>query len=705
MIRLPDIPGLQGSAINAPGVSAGAAAAPAVALGDMAKSIAGVSEHFHNVALDVQQKENARMVSERTTQLAMGKAELDLELRNESDPKAIIEKTRAFYARSKGLVDSQDLPPAVRDQLIPHFDRLATHGVIDAGAQAARLQDKRTLLQMQNELETALGAGDEPGAQAAIARLRETGLVLPEQADSMEREASAKIRLQGAQVEIGKDAAGWIERNPVDKVPKGMNPLQFQRLHESAKEQVRGQTYEDISTLQDLIVSGGITTPEELKAKAGHLRPMVVAKLQEQIDDMSREGYKKRLADPEYQNEVVGKVSEMLAGYEPMAEGYDEQFVEMDGMVRQLPPGAVRDELTRRMDQVRSGKLGEIKTHAEAAQKSVDEVFKARPELFGKVPEVAPIVTQKAINDGFLKDSSKLAALGYSPEQIAEINDKTGEKGDKEPTNASRENAFKRLWEFRAGKGKETADALSMATANAIVQGQTKVDFANPEGEALVGQAKLERERTLGAVKTKLAEWLKRNPDAKPAEIDAKVGDIIGGQGRARKVQDMMPKKASASTGPKGASDETAAVPVGKNLSEVVKQFEAGGAPGGFHSEAYWDYGQWSIGYGTKAKEGETIDKAEAEKRLSTELASARADVEAEAKRVGMTLKPHEVDALTSFQFNTGRISTLLAGGERTKSQVADMMLEYRKADGKTLRGLENRRKAERALFLNGYPS
>jgi len=155
--------------------------------------------------------------------------------------------------------------------------------------------------------------------------------------------------------------------------------------------------------------------------------------------------------------------------------------------------------------------------------------------------------------------------------------------------------------------------------------------------------------------------------------------------------------------GPQGASNSTSDRPLGGNLVEVVKHFEAGGAPGGFHAKAYWDNKQWSIGYGTKSKQGETITKAEAESRLHAELAEARDQVIVATGGIGMPLEDQELDALTSFQFNTGRIDQLLAGGTRSKAEVASKMLLYKNASGQPMRGLERRRIAESTLFRRGY--
>ena len=167
------------------------------------------------------------------------------------------------------------------------------------------------------------------------------------------------------------------------------------------------------------------------------------------------------------------------------------------------------------------------------------------------------------------------------------------------------------------------------------------------------------------------------------------------------------PTGGTASTlSPKGANAATPIRTTSDNLVDMVKVFEAGGAKDKFHSKAYWDYGQWSIGYGTKSHKGETITKAGATKRLNEELAVAAKAVNKYNKTYKW--KPHELDALTSFAYNVGSIVQLTAKGTRSREQIAAKMLEYKRATVKgkrvTLKGLENRRKSERDLFLNGYP-
>lgn len=212
-------------------------------------------------------------------------------------------------------------------------------------------------------------------------------------------------------------------------------------------------------------------------------------------------------------------------------------------------------------------------------------------------------------------------------------------------------------------------------------------------------------------VEERMTEWLRDNPEAKDFDqqfrkvaMDEIAGSVLSGgsvpvEERRRSLSEML----GEAGGPPGARDATPDQPVGGSLKDMVKQFEAGGEAEGFHRKAYWDHGQWSIGYGTKAQPGEVIDKAEAARRLDVELSQHRKRVEDEAARVGIEFEPHELDALTSFDFNTGKIRQLLAGGTRSKAEIASKILLYRNASGKRLRGLERRRIAESKLFRRGW--
>lgn len=140
------------------------------------------------------------------------------------------------------------------------------------------------------------------------------------------------------------------------------------------------------------------------------------------------------------------------------------------------------------------------------------------------------------------------------------------------------------------------------------------------------------------------------------------------------------------------------------NLKEFVKNKE------GFTTTVVPDYGNNSIGYGTKAtrneiSSGAPISQAEAERRLDTELAYARGEVIAREKKYGYNWNENQRDALTSFAFNLGpgAIDQVTDKGSRDNTTIANKMILYDKAGGKRLPGLSTRREQEQQIFKSGY--
>lgn len=123
---------------------------------------------------------------------------------------------------------------------------------------------------------------------------------------------------------------------------------------------------------------------------------------------------------------------------------------------------------------------------------------------------------------------------------------------------------------------------------------------------------------------------------------------------------------------------------------EEIKKLE------GYTPQAKWDYRQNSNGYGTKARfAGEVIDKAEAEKRLDTELAQAATIVD----RFKPDLAPGTRAALISLTFNAGDdwtrggLGSAIKAGDLPKAR--ELFRQYNQAGGEVLPGLVSRRNRE----------
>lgn len=128
---------------------------------------------------------------------------------------------------------------------------------------------------------------------------------------------------------------------------------------------------------------------------------------------------------------------------------------------------------------------------------------------------------------------------------------------------------------------------------------------------------------------------------------------------------------------------------------ELIKEFE------GCQLTAYrCPAGVLTIGYGHTGdvKDGQTITAEYAETLLRSDLVKYELKVSKYDPRYGWT--QNEFDAMVSFAYNIGNIDQLTDRGTRSRETIAEKMLQYNKAGGKTLSGLTRRRKAERELFL-----
>ena len=137
----------------------------------------------------------------------------------------------------------------------------------------------------------------------------------------------------------------------------------------------------------------------------------------------------------------------------------------------------------------------------------------------------------------------------------------------------------------------------------------------------------------------------------------------------------------------------------------------------GFTATAYWDYSQYSIGYGTRCEKNEYpggITTEQADVLLRLKLQQIEATLDAFLEQNGVELNDSQYDALVSFTYNVGatwmnpsyRLSSLLAEGDYTDNELACAVGIWCHVtiDGKAVihNSLINRRMLELKLFLYG---
>lgn len=149
---------------------------------------------------------------------------------------------------------------------------------------------------------------------------------------------------------------------------------------------------------------------------------------------------------------------------------------------------------------------------------------------------------------------------------------------------------------------------------------------------------------------------------------------------------------------------------VSDDFIAVLKKME------GFHPVAYWDYSQWTIGYGTKCPDGKEkyytkdnpMTEKEAVKLLHEELAYFEKVVNDLAEKYDLEFEQHQFDALVSFSYNVGGawtrdvngyLHTAIREGDMSNRIIYGLML-WSTAGGDYI--LINRRKCEANMYING---
>ena len=137
-------------------------------------------------------------------------------------------------------------------------------------------------------------------------------------------------------------------------------------------------------------------------------------------------------------------------------------------------------------------------------------------------------------------------------------------------------------------------------------------------------------------------------------------------------------------------------------LLDAIKRFE------GEHLQAYKDpIGIPTIGvgltriHGRSVRLSDTITAEESTQFLEEEVQDFLEYVIEYSETKGYNWNSNQIGALTSFAFNLGKgsIKQLTADGKRNNKTIANKMLLYVKAGGKTLPGLVKRRKEESEHF------
>lgn len=137
----------------------------------------------------------------------------------------------------------------------------------------------------------------------------------------------------------------------------------------------------------------------------------------------------------------------------------------------------------------------------------------------------------------------------------------------------------------------------------------------------------------------------------------------------------------------------------------------------GFSSKPYWDYAQWTVGYGTKCPDDMLeyykqygISEEEAESLLRTYLVKFENELHKFMNRTGVELNQNQFDALLMFTYNCGSgwsydtsgtfYNAIVSGA--TGNDLIYAFSRWSSAGGRVLTSLLRRRLCEANMYLNG---
>lgn len=503
-------------------ISAAAMQAPARASQAVAGALSNVAKSAEGIALQIGKARDAGQESQGRQLLRDFEGRMAKMVVEDPNQERWMPEYEKGIGQLQAELDRLDLSPNGRaefERQVSDWQGRQQNNLMLTAARASVERDKQAVT---NEVKQALDRNDRDAGVEAIKR--GTGTVFtPEQGDAMLHEFEKDIDSREIMMMADGDPTGAIARMESEdfhEMNPRVSPEKKRQLLSYAKNQLLDARGEQLD-LMEVEYNKGNLTPADVEAA-------------EFLSDKDRQIWNKRLTDynerilmatPAYQEEVVGRVSSMIADYNPEMEGFDEYFVEMDAEVRKLPPGPVKDEMNRKLNAARSGKLRDFENAADVARSNFTEAYKS--QFYGQTKKRQSL--RSALDDGLLEDQAKLLRYGFDEDQAAKI---AGAKKESE-----RLDLFRTLHKDRPNKS--NISAYEREVFRAIRDGKgatTDVEWEDP-------QAARQAEQALGRDLTAFERWLKANPEKVNDEeaITKKVYEIVSPRGMSNFMDTIIP--------------------------------------------------------------------------------------------------------------------------------------------------------------------
>lgn len=523
-------------------ISMAAAAAPYNAAQQVGETIQGLGEKGMDVIVQHQRVDNLRQANELELKANELYSQFQQETFNDPDPKTVPERWMKRLEDFKKQNLPESLAPEQQAMIGERFAQFASTSTANIAKSAFSENIRQSKISSGNIIEQSLKMGTPSRALGEIDNMEAARIVSKPEAEQLRMSVQEKFEIQSVEQAAAVDPLGVIaelDGKGDDGTWSNYSNLdlnQRARLKEVAKANYRQLLGEVGDAIENGMSDGTITKPEQIdRMAAGILSPSVVEKYKIKLAERAIDDPAKKFerAQPSYQHGVVGQVSAMLANYNVETEDFDEKYVEMDSLVRTLPPGAAKDELSRQISQARSGQVDARKKAADMGREDMKQLYKGG--WFGN--PVKEQAASTAVKSGLLRDRDKLAQAGFTEESLEYITGKNTdgkytEKGGK-LSDAERERRFLEKYPQRTSP-KDIKDPFLKNAFDALQKGESQISWTDANEEAKARQS-------FGKAITEFEEWSALNPEATEKEVTEKVYSLSAPTGLKNARSIMIP--------------------------------------------------------------------------------------------------------------------------------------------------------------------
>lgn len=375
--------------------------------------------------------------------------------------------------------------------------------------------------------------GDAIGYDREIQNMRGSGIFRDDQI--------LQAQQSGERIMFEANVSQMVKENP-DEAEKFVNSDAFMAqpgattdLRDSTlnriREQKRVRSTDSIDLYRDEVASGQYASAADIETKwKGKVRPSVLEEMKDDYRRRTDANERARLSSPEFQAELAGEASGLLDGM-ALSDDYEDRYAKASFNIDSLADSPLKRRLQEQLSAAKQGRTATIKNAQDAAFAGLKQLKDSG--RLGTLPRTGEVMsTDRALNDGFLKDTNKLMSLGFGEDQIEEIQEAEG-AGGKVTITAQRQK-FRELWTQRENKDNKIfqPDGMTRATAEAILEGNGQIEYLSPFQTRENARAAVEVESRYGNILQEMNTFLISKPDATEKEIEQKMFEISGAEGR-----------------------------------------------------------------------------------------------------------------------------------------------------------------------------